>query len=559
MAPSKNSLTRIAPILSVGAMILSTGLAAAESPYTSYPYASETAAQKDLRMAWWREAKFGMFIHWGLYAVPADGEWHMRNKKQTLADYAKYASQFNPTKFNADEWMALAHDAGMKYLVITSRHHDGFAMFDSKASAYNIVAATPFQRDPLKELAAACPRHDVRFGLYYSHFADWGHAGGGAGCEHWDKPAQDGDFDAYVDKVAVPQLRELMSNYGPVAELWFDTDGAPNTPAASNKLFEELKRQPGIIINPRAGRGDFGTAERHIPPQAPAGDWESCDIIVNGSWGYVNKPARPLPELLRPMLNAWSKGGNVLLNVGPSPEGVIPADVAARLQQIGGWMRVNGAAIYGSTRGPFAYLPWGRCTRKGDLLYLHVLDWPADGTLQLPLANKVTAAYLLAEPAKPLACETKDGKLLVHLPAAAPDPVASVIALRIEGEPAPTYSLARNRPTTTSAGDGKLAVDDYPGSLWEFDHAESGWLEVDLQQPTAFGVVRIGATGYKIKHYAVKYQDGDQWRVLFEGDNLPADEFVKSFPTVTARHVRIEFSGLTEKLRINSFELFPGS
>ncbi|MEI8037822.1 MAG: alpha-L-fucosidase [Verrucomicrobiota bacterium] len=547
-----------ARIITACSLLAATGVtAAAESPYPSYPYANEATAQKDARMAWWREAKFGMFIHWGLYAVPADGEWHMRNKKQSLADYAKFASQFNPTKFNADEWMALAHDTGMKYLVITSRHHDGFAMFDSKASDYNIVAATPFKRDPLKELAAACPRHDVRFGLYYSHFADWGHPGGGAGCEHWDKAAQDGDFNAYVDKVAVPQLRELMTNYGPVAELWFDTDGAPNTPAASNKLFEELKRQPGIIINPRAGRGDFGTAERHIAPQPPAGDWESCDIIVNGSWGYVKQPARPLPEIFSPMLNAWSKGGNVLLNVGPSAEGVIPADVAERLQQIGTWMRVNGEAIYGSTRSPFAYLPWGRCTRKGDMLYLHVQHWPANGTLQLPLANKVTKAFLLADRTKPLACATQDGKLLIHLPAAAPDPLASVVAVQLEGEPVPTYSLARNMPTTTSAGDGRLAVDDSPSSMWEFEHAPSGWLEVDLQKPTTFGVVRIGAMGNKIKHYAVKYQDGDQWRVLFEGENLPADEFVKTFPAVTAQHVRVEFSGLTEKLRLNSFELFP--
>jgi alpha-L-fucosidase len=531
---------------------------AAEKDFTSYPYFNETQQQRDARMGWWREAKFGMFIHWGLYAIPASGEWYMRNHKTPLAEYAKYAQEFNPTKFDADAWMGLAHDAGMKYLVITSKHHDGFAMFDSQASAYNIVAATPFKRDPLKELAAACPRHGVRFGVYYSGIADWGHPGGGAGgAGHWDKPAQDGDLDAYIDQVAAPQVRELMSNYGPVAELWFDTDGASGmTPARANRIFEQVKRQPGIIINPRLGRGDFGTAERHIPAQPPPGDWECCDTS-NTSWGYTAGAARPLQYLLRRLIDVVSKGGNYLLNVGPSREGLIAADVTERLRQIGAWIQTNGEAIYGTTTSPFAYLPWGRCTQKGNNLYLHVFDWPASGTLQLPLTNKVVKAFLLADRDKSLTCENREGKVLIHLPATAPDPVASVIALQLEGEPARTWSLARNKPTTTSAGYGRLAVDDNPGSAWEFENAPAGWLEVDLQAPATFGVVRIGATGNKIKQYAVKYKEGDQWRLLFEGTNLPGDEFVKTFPPVTAQHVRFEVSGLTEKLRLNSFEIFP--
>ncbi len=559
MVAYQNPISRFLPILSAGSLILATCAANGEDPrYPSYPYAKETPAQKDARMAWWREAKFGMFIHWGVYAVPAKGEWYMRNAKLTHAQYAEYAKQFNPTKFNADEWMSLAHEAGMKYLVITSKHHDGFAMFDSKASDYNIVAATPFKRDPLKELAAACPRHQIRFGVYYSHFADWGHPGGGASCEHWDKPSQDGDFESYVNNVAVPQVRELMSNYGPIAELWFDTDGTENRAEQSNKIFEELKRQPGIIVNPRAGTGDFGTAERHLYAQQPnPGDWEYCDIIVNGSWGYIKDAAMPIKTIFTPMIKAWSQGGNVLLNVGPSPEGTIPADVADRLKQLGEWMRANGEAIHGSTYGPFAYLPWGRCTRKDDMLYLHVLNWPTDGTLRVPLSNKVDSAFLLADRQRQLGLESKDGCLLIQVPATAPDPLCSVIALKVVGEPERTWSLARNKPTSCSDGNGAYAVDDDPGSMWEIENLPTCWLEVNLQKPTTFSTVRIGVLGDNVKKYAVKYQVGNEWLPLFDGEKLKADDFVKTFPAVTTQRVRLEVLELTGKLRLNSFELFP--
>jgi alpha-L-fucosidase len=174
--------------------------------------APETPEQHDARMAWWREAKFGMFIHWGLYCIPADGEWHMRAHQESFADYSKLAKQFNPTKFNADEWAAIAQDAGMKYMVLTTKHHDGFAMFHSKASPYNIYDATPFHRDPLKELSIACPKHDIKLGTYYSVIADWGHPGGGAGCPKWDHAAQDGDLDDYVNNVSIPQVKELLTN-----------------------------------------------------------------------------------------------------------------------------------------------------------------------------------------------------------------------------------------------------------------------------------------------------------------------------------------------------------
>ena len=225
----------------------------------------------------------------------------------------------------------VAHRAGMKYVVITTKHHDGFAMFKSNASSYNIVDATPFKRDVVKELSAACPRHDIRFGTYYSFLADWGHKGGGAGCPHWDPAFQDGDLHKYVNTVAMPQLKELMTHYGPIAVVWFDSDGASGIkPAESAQVVEILKTQSQVIVDPRLPgvKGDFATAEQHMPALRPRGDWELCGT-VNGSWGFTRSPAKPLNKLLPYMITAWGMGGNVLMNVGPNCEGVIPADSAS--------------------------------------------------------------------------------------------------------------------------------------------------------------------------------------------------------------------------------------
>lgn len=256
--------------------------------------------ERDARMKWWREARFGMFIHWGLYAVPAGtykeqqipnlGEWIMLQAKIPVAECANYATQFNPVKFNAEEWLKLAKDAGQEYIVITSKHHDGFAMFDSKASNYNIVAATPFKRDPLKELAAACQKEGIKLGFYYSQDQDWHHAGGAvARGGKWDPEKQNGDFAAYVHKIAIPQVKEILTKYGPIAVLWWDTPTADMTPALADELESLLKLQPGIIQNNRLIRGrpgDTETPEQTIPARGfPGRDWETC-MTINNTWGF---------------------------------------------------------------------------------------------------------------------------------------------------------------------------------------------------------------------------------------------------------------------------------
>jgi len=524
----------------------------------------ETAEQHDARMDWWRKAKFGMFIHWGLYAIPADGEWHMRAHKMPSADYKKYAAEFNPTKFDADEWASVAHDAGMQYMVLTTKHHDGFAMFHSKASDYNIYDATPFKRDPLKELSIACPKHDVKLGTYYSVIADWGHPGGGAGCDKWDE-SQKGDLDDYINKVSIPQVKELLSNYGPIAVMWFDSDGAQvKNPEQAARYAPVLRLQPNLIVDPRLRGmpGDFETCEGHIPMQPPEGDWELCDR-ANGSWGYTGAPARSLESLLHELTEAWGKGGNVLLNVGPTREGIIPADSVAVLKQIGDWLKVNGEAIYGSKRGPFDYLPWGWTTRKGDMLYLLVLQWPKDGQLRIPMQTPVSKAWLLADPSTVLKTETKDGLTTLILPKEAPDPIASIIACKVDGEIPPYQTLLLGGKVTASekSSDAEALAGAHGGN-WRIP-STSGWVEVDLGKPKTFSVLRLTTPYTKASKVVLEAKQGDVWKTVFTEVHPKEKEFIRTFDPITAQNVRLSIftdkpeEGKKPEIRIGVFELFP--
>ncbi len=416
--------------------------------------AEETAEEREARMAWWREARFGMFIHWGVYAVPAGvhqgekipgiGEWIMFHGEIPLADYRQYAAQFNPVKYDPDAWVQLAKQAGMKYMVITAKHHDGFALFETKASDWNVIQATPYGKDLLRPLVEACERHDMPLGFYYSEGNDWYHPGGIVRRKQYWDDEQAGDFDAYLDDVAAPQLRELLANYGDVAILWWDGPGYTMDAERAGRLMAPLALQPDIITNNRLGggfQGDTDTPEQRIPATGIEGrDWETC-MTMNDTWGYKSYDDnwKSVETLLHNLIDIVSKGGNFLLNVGPTAQGLIPEPSVERLLDIGAWMDVNSEAIHGATASRFPHLPWGRSTTRlredGATLYLHVFDWPEDGQLRVPgLQNDVRSATLL-DGGEELAATRQDQGWTLEVPTAAPHPIASVIAIEIAGAP----------------------------------------------------------------------------------------------------------------------------
>jgi len=428
-------------------------------------------AAREKRLEWFRDAKYGMFIHWGLYAIPAGewkgqrslglGEWIMNRLKIPVRDYEPLAKQFNPTKFNPDEWVQLAQDAGMKYIVITSKHHDGFALFKSAASPYNVVDATPYKRDILKQLADACAKRGMRLGFYYSQSQDW-HEKDGAG-NTWDfGPDQDAsgkelkNYDAYLRGKAEPQVRELLTNYGPVALIWFDTPRMMTD--LRGQRFADIVRQtqPNTLIDGRLGtEGDYrSTGDNVIPAEASTEAWET-PATINHTWGFRKDDIdwkRP-GEIAFKLVDIVSKGGNYLLNVGPTAEGVIPQASQENLRTVGRWLKINGEAVYGAGMSPFGdeFGEWtakGAKDVRGQKLFLANNEWRVTtrpgklyitffaeprAPFEIPaMKNKLLRAYRLADHA-PVDLKTENGRTTFSLERPILDPMATVVVVEFEG------------------------------------------------------------------------------------------------------------------------------
>lgn len=425
---------------------------------------ARSAPPDDQRMEWWRDARFGMFIHWGLYSVPAGewngqtghGEWIRTTAQIPLETYDQLLDRFNPVEFDADAWVTMAKNAGMKYIVITSKHHDGFALFDSKVSDFDVMA-TPFQRDIMAELAAACEREGIVMCWYHS-IMDWHHPDY-LPRRTWEtnRPVGEANFDRFV-KYLHAQVTELLTRYGPIGIMWFDGEWESTWNHTYGQALYDLCRslQPDVIVNNRVdvGRGgmagfsdegyagDYGTPEQEVPATGlPGVDWETC-MTMNAHWGWNQADTnwKSTQELIRLLVDIASKGGNFLLNIGPRADGTFPPQAVTRLAEIGDWMKIHGDSIYGTTASPFDALPWGRCTvRTGEessTLYLHVFDWPKEKVLVVPgLGSPIRSARLLSDGGRPLVWERGESDVHVTLPPLAPDARCSVIALEVEGTP----------------------------------------------------------------------------------------------------------------------------
>jgi alpha-L-fucosidase len=427
---------------------------------------TETKAERDQRMKWWRDARFGMFIHWGIYSVPAGewkgrtdhAEWIRESGQIPLEQYEQFVKQFNPVKFNADQWVRIAKNAGAKYIVITTKHHDGFCLFDSKYTDFDIMS-TPFKRDIMKELSDACRRQGIQICWYHS-IMDWHHPDYLPRRKWEQRSAEGANFDRYVAYLK-NQLRELTSHYGHIGVLWFDGEWESTwNHERGQDLYDYVRGlDPKIIVNNRVDKGrsgmagltkegsftgDFGTPEQEIPATGmPGVDWETC-MTMNDHWGYNKHDHhwKSKEDLIRKLADIASKGGNFLLNVGPASEGLIPPASVERLEAMGRWMKTNGDSIYGTSASPFAKLAWGRCTQKPLVggktrLYLHVFNWPKDGALAVPgVENEIAGAYLLSDPGhRQVATAHRKGGVVVTVPKTCPDPIDTVVVLDLEGTP----------------------------------------------------------------------------------------------------------------------------
>jgi len=444
-----------------GALCLAVGIAAGSRPVHTQ---AEDAARRE-RLAWFHEAKYGLFIHWGLYAIPAGewkgkripgiGEWIMNRARIPAREYEQLAKQFNPVKFNAEEWVRLARDAGMKYIVITSKHHDGFALYDSKVSTYDVVDATPFKRDVLKELAAACAKHGMRLGFYYSQAQDW-HDPNGAGND-WDfGPDEKKDFDKYLRAKAEPQVRELLTDYGPVALVWFDTPRMMTKERGQRFVDIVRSLQPKTLIDGRLGiEGDYvTTGDNVIPAEVQKTAWE-VPATINHTWGYktYDKDWKSPGLITFKLIDIVSKGGNYLLNVGPMADGIIPQASQDVLRHVGDWLKVNGEAVYGAGQSPFGaelgefsakgakdvrgnplflqQTQW-RVTSKPGKLYFTFFDEPR-APFEIPaMKNDVKRAYRLADGA-PVELKKENGKAFLVIERPILDPMATVVVVEVAG------------------------------------------------------------------------------------------------------------------------------
>lgn len=562
---------------------------------TLFMKAPESTALTEAKR-WFRESRFGIFVHWGLYAIPGGqwkgkqisyiGEWTMHGEQIPVAEYRRLAAQFNPTAFNARDWVAMAEEAGARYIVLTTKHHEGFAMYHSKVDPYNIVDATPFGRDPLAELAEACKGSNVKLGIYYSQCVDWNEAHGGNLPDDWKNapgvgpggrwgndwdfpPGTQEGFDAYLERKVKPQLREILSNYGPLAVLWFDT---PTTGLKADKAKElyQLVRdlQPGCLMCTRlgCGLGDYESLGDNESPLGPMERLAESPITMNDTWGYKahDQNWKAPSDMINMISDLASKNCNFLLNLGPQPDGRIPAASIDRLKAMGRWMKANSEAIYGAEPSPIVgEYPWGRMTWRGNVLYLHVSD-PTCTTVALRgLRVSVVSARWLGDRMDGPPVVTQDGVFTLCTFPASSDPFPRVIGLDLldkpdfDSVPAPQLDGLLTVPSVRFTGESH-------GLLWNgwCGPGEVGYCHVRFDKPGDYDMtIYTGGRDYGSWHggHGLEIQACDQsFRFVIMKDEDVHNLRTQHYPVAGTHAGRLHVSraGLTN-IRIFVHKVVP--
>ena len=521
------------------------------------------AGEQDMQA--WRELKFGLFIHWGPVSLKGtEIGWSRGGERRgtggsgkiPFEEYDNLYKKFNPIKFNADEWVQVAKDAGMKYLVFTSKHHDGFSMFDSKHTDYKITNS-PFKRDVVKELADACHKAGLKLGYYYSP-VDWYHA---------DYRTQ--NHSKYI-KFMHDQIRQLCTKYGKLDIMWFDGLGGSAKDWDSENLFRMIRRlQPHIIINNRAGlAADHDTPEQRVGKFQHDRAWETCMTICR-QWAWKpNDQMKSLKQCIQTLVSVVGGDGNLLFNVGPMPDGRIESRQVDRLKEMGQWLKKYGRCIYGTRGGPFKTGAWGASTYKGKNIYIHVFNWDGDTLTLPPIPKKIMASSVLTGGTTRVK-QTKEG-IEVSVPKAYQQEIDTIIKLQLDGpagEIAPvgmlSSSLAYGKKASASnifqnsAGySPDKAVDDDTGTRWATDSGtKQAWLEVDLGKSMTFNRAMVSEEFDRVQKFELQYKDGEQWRKFTEGTTI-GKKLKLEFSPVTARYVRLNILNASEGPTIWEFQLF---
>lgn len=546
--------------------LASTWFAGADQPRASQPQTADHPAET--RLAWWREARFGMFIHWGPVSLKGTeigwsrgGERRGREGAgQIPVDiYDNLYKQFNPVKFDPDAWVQLARDAGMKYLVFTTKHHDGFVNFESMLTDYKITSAeSPFGRDIVAELADACHRAGLRLGFYHSQ-PDWHHP-----------DYRTGNHDRYIEYLH-GQLRELCTNYGKVDIIWFDGLGGKAEDWDSEKLFRMIHRlQPGVIINNRAGLpADYDTPEQRVGSFQMDRPWETCMTLCH-QWAWrPDDEMKSLGQCIQTLVRTVGGDGNFLFNVGPMPDGRIEPRQAERLREMGQWLQRYGASIYGTRGGPFKPTSWCASTRKGNTIYLHVLEWIQDEIVLPPIDRRIVRSSLLTG-GKAEVTASADG-IRVAVPESDRRDIDTIVVLELDG---PAGDIAPVDVTSGSlafqAGaeasnvfkgmseyDATMAVDDDPATRWATDAGtQQAWLVVDLKAPrTIHRAMIFEAFPGRVQAFELQYMKDGEWHTFHKGTALGERADLR-FAPVTAERFRLDILDAKDGPTINEFQLF---
>ncbi len=551
--------------LALTAMLLSAGAIAGESAQT----AGRLQATPE-EMQWWRDAKFGLFIHWGPVSLKGtEIGWSRGGERRgrpggrpgeiPAAEYDNLYKQFNPTKFEAREWVRIAQAAGMKYLVFTSKHHDGFCMFDSKLTTYTIMHS-PFGRDVCREIADACHEAGLKVGWYYSP-PDWYHP---------DYRTE--NHKRYIEYLH-GQLRELCTNYGKIDIIWFDGLGGKPEDWDTTRLITMIRTlQPGVIINNRAGLpADHDTPEQRIGKAQFDRAWESC-ITICRQWAWKpNDEMKSLKQCLQTLVQVVGGDGNLLFNVGPMPTGEIEPRQVERLKEMGAWLNKYGESIYGTRGGPFEPGPWGVTTRKGNSIYVHIMDWNYNGgKITLPAIPRKVVRHVVLTGGTAEVKQSEEG-IEIFVPEKDRQEIDTIVVLQLDGSAMDLAPLAGKWKSLTSGKTAtasnvyqkdnwhfgpQAAVDGDPHTRWATDRGvKQAWLEVDLGKEETFDQARIAEEYARVRKFELLYQKDGQWIPFAKGETI-GERKMLSFPPVTARVVRLNILDAADGPTICEFHLY---